>query len=191
MPTRLERFLDEIHPSRTIDPVRRSVDEAMERFRKPWALAPDRHSFQDFLTGLFVDAECAVMGIRQGRKPHPTMDWSRCCNLLKSRYGPEAAYVATQRALYGHDGGLASVVRDLAAAMSEEYAQNEIRAKVSHFWHRLTVHEKLAVSEEYVRKFGHLLGRDITDKGAARLRAYFPQFLEQHYRLVLGLRRLG
>jgi hypothetical protein len=74
--------------------------------------------------------------------------------------------------------------------MAEDYAQNEISAKVAHFWNRLTVDEKLDVSKEYIRRFGHLLGGDITEGGAARLRAYFPKFLEQHPRLILSLRRL-
>ena len=190
MQTKLECILAEIDPSRTIDPVRRRVDEAADRFRKPWALAPDRHSFRDFLTRLFVHMECAALCTRPDREPHPTMDWSRCCNLLKGKYGPEAGYVATQRALHGHDGGLAGVIRDLASAMAEDYAQNEISAKVAHFWNRLTVDEKLDVSKEYIRRFGHLLGGDITEGGAARLRAYFPKFLEQHPRLILSLRRL-
>jgi len=190
MHTKLESVLAEIDPSRTIDPVRRRIDEAVERFRKPWALAPDRHSFRDFLTRLFVHMECAALCTGSGREPHPTMDWTRCCDLLKGRYGPEADYVATQRALHGHDGGLTGVIRDLASAMAEEYAQNEISAKVAYFWNRLSVDDKLQVSREYVQRFGHLLGGDITEEGAARLRAYCPRFLEQHHRLILNMRRL-
>jgi len=191
MQTKLDHILGEIDPSRTIDPVQRRVDEAVERLPKPWALAPDHPSVRDFLTRLFVHVECAALCIRSNREPHPTMDWSRCCNLLKKRYGPEAEYVAIQRALQGHDGGLTGVVRDLAALMAEEYAQNEINSKVTHLWNRLTVDEKLEASKEYVRKFGHLLGSDITGGGAARLRAFFPKFLEQHPGLLTKLRRLG
>jgi hypothetical protein len=125
------------------------------------------------------------------RTVQPAMDWSRCRDMLKRAYGPEGVYFATQKALCAHDGGLRSVIRDLASEMASEYAQNEISARVHAFWNSLTFNEKLAASKEYIIKYGRFLPPDVVEDSAARLTALFPKFLEKHPQLLRQLGRTG
>ena len=191
MATKLDRLLNDIHPSRTVDEPRRRADEALNSLRTPRGGVRDRHEFRSLMTRTFVHIECAALRMGRRRTPHPTMDWARCCEMFKRIYGPEGEYVAIQKALHGHDGGLFSVTRDLAASMAEEYARNEISARVAAYWGSLTVDEKLAASKEYIAKYARLLPPDVAENGAARLRAYFPKFLEKHPFLVQTMSRIG
>ena len=191
MSTKLERLLTQIHPSRTLDETHRLADKALSSFRITSGRPRSRHEFMRLMCQLFAHIESTVLGIRPPRRVHPEMDWSRCCHILKRAYGPEAMYVATQKALEGHEGGLLSVTRDLASLMAEEYAENEIKARISDYWNRLTVDEKLRAPKEYLRLYGHLYPRDITDGGAGRFRAFFPKYLEKHPFLLQRVSRVG
>ena len=75
--------------------------------------------------------------------------------------------------------------------MVEEYAGNEISARVCHFWNDLSLDEKLEVPKEYVRKYGHLMPSEITEGMAVRVLINFRKVLEEHPRLVAGLRQVG
>ena len=192
MASKLERLLKDIHPARTIDETYRRADEAVNSFPVPTGVVKDRHEFRELMTRLFVHIECSVLRIRPPRAMDPDMYWSRCCQMLKRAYGPEGRYVAIQKAISGHEGGLFSVTRDLAAQMAEEYTKNEISARVAHYWNGLTtVEERLAAPEEYLKLNGHLLPSDVTEGGAARLRGFFPRFLEKHPFLMQRLSRIG
>lgn len=189
--TKLEQLLAQIHPSRTLDGPRHLADSALNSFPFKSSRLHSRPYFKRFMCQLFVHIESTVMGVQPPRPVHPEMDWSRCCRVLKRAYGSEAMYVATQRALDGHEGGLLSVTRDLAACMAEEYAENEVKARVNRYWRGLTTDEKLQASTEYLRLYGHLYPRDIVEEGAARFRAYFPKFLEKHPFLLQRVGRVG
>ena len=191
MASKLERLLRDIHPARTIDETYRRADEAVNSFRIATGRLKDRHEFRKLMTRLFVHIECSVLKIRPARNVHPSLDWSRCCAVLRRAYGAQGEYVAIQRALSGHEGGLFSVTRDLASNMAEEYAQTEISARVATYWDGLTVDERLEASREYLDLWGHLLPADVTEGGAARLRAFFPRFLEKHPSMVHSLSMVG
>ena len=191
MSTKLERLLAQVHPSRTLDETHRLADKALSSFRITSGRVRTRQEFKELMCRLFAHIESAVLDIRPPRRVHPEMDWSRCCHILKRAYGPEAMYVATQKALEGHEGGLLSVTRDLASLMAEEYAENEIRARVSNYWNGLTLDEKLRAPKEYLRLCGHLYPKDITEGSAARLHAFFPKFLEKHPFLLQRVSRAG
>ena len=189
MATKLDTLLNEITPARTLDAVQRKVDEAVNSFHVPSGYITNHQRFEETMTRLFVHIESAVL--MRPRAVHPAMDGSRCREMLTRAYGSEGMYFATQKALCGHDGGLRSVIRDLAGEMASEYAQNEIGARVQAFWNSLTFDEKLAASKEYISKYGHLLPRDVVEDGAARLTVFFPKFLEKHPQLLRQLGRTG
>jgi hypothetical protein len=105
--------------------------------------------------------------------------------------GSSGDKVAFELARTGNEGGLYHVLRKLASRLAEEYAGNEIRARISDWWHRLSVPQKFAAMDEYLAAFGHFLPSELTEGTAARLRADFPKVLAQHPYLMQRFRRLG
>jgi hypothetical protein len=190
MTTKLELLLLDIDPSRTIDAVNARVDRAINSFHVPAGVVTDHHQFQDMMTRLFVHIECGVLSISTPRAVHK-MDWCRCYRMLGQIYGSEGEYGAAQKAISGHDGGLYSVIRNLGKQMASEYAHNEIAARVAAHWRGWTTEEKLGASAEYVARFKRFLPDDVTEQGAARLRVFFPRFLENHPFLVQKVGRVG
>jgi hypothetical protein len=75
--------------------------------------------------------------------------------------------------------------------MVDGYAGNEIAARISNFWETLSTDEKVAVSREYLGKYGHLLPPELTSGSAARIRANFLKVLEEHPGIMKRLRNLG
>jgi hypothetical protein len=91
----------------------------------------------------------------------------------------------------GAEGGLFSVLKAIALRMAEEYTENEIHARVSDYWNRLTPDEQLAAGDEYLEKYGHLLPDEMTEGSAARIRVNLPKVLIQHPKTLQKTRRLG
>ena len=91
----------------------------------------------------------------------------------------------------GNEGGLYAVLKALAKLMSEEYANNEISARISHYWNQLTPQEWLAAGEEFIAKYGHLLPSEHTEGTGARIKADLPKTLKEYPRLLQQLRRVG
>ena len=189
MATKLDTLLYEIAPARTLDEEQRKVDQAVNSFHVPSGYIKDHQRFEETMTRLFVHIESAVL--MRPRAVHPAMDGSRCREMLRRAYGPEGMYFAAQKAICGHDGGLRSVIRDLASEMVSEYAENTIGARVHAFWNSLTFDEKLAASKEYIIRYGRFLPQDVVEDGAARLTVFFPKFLEKHPQLLRQLGRTG
>jgi len=75
--------------------------------------------------------------------------------------------------------------------MAEDYAQNEISARVNDYWNRLTVDQQLTATDEYLEKWGHLLPSEFTDGNAARLKAHFPNVLKEHPGIIRRMGRIG
>jgi hypothetical protein len=75
--------------------------------------------------------------------------------------------------------------------MIQEYAGNEIRVRISHYWHSLSVDEQLAATDEYLEKYGHLLPWELTEGSAARVKADFVKALAEHSKIIKRLRNIG
>ena len=74
--------------------------------------------------------------------------------------------------------------------MAEKYAQNEISARISDYWNRLTVDEKLAAVDEYLSKSGHMLPMEFTDGSAVRLKVHFTKVLNEHPKMIRRMRQI-
>jgi hypothetical protein len=136
---------------------------------------------------------CPKNDFRSGlsRSPDPDIEWGRCFAILFKEYGPNGEKAAMEIARTGKEGGMYSILKKIAKGMIEEYAGNEIRAKISHYWHPLSTEQKLAATEEYLEKHGHLLPSELTEGTAVRIKAEFIKVLEQHPRLISRLKKVG
>ena len=191
MKTKLDRLLESIDPTRTLDQVSARVDEALNSFRVKSGIIEDWEGFRTVLTEFFRHVENVVLRIRPPFFPNPDFDWGRCCKLLLKEYGANGEKAAFEMARTGTEQGLYGVLKTVARRMVDDYAGNEIAARVSKFWETLSTDEKLAVSQEYLDKYGHLLPSELTSGSAARIRVNFPRVLEEHTSIVKNLRNIG
>ena len=83
------------------------------------------------------------------------------------------------------------MLKKLARRIARQYGEREVAAKIGTWWDTLSVDERLAATEEYLEKHGHLLPSELTEGSAARIRANFPKVLEEHARLVQRMHRVG
>ncbi len=194
MSTKLEQLLESISHERTLDDVSRLTDDALNALPIRDAQITDWEAFRRALIQCMQHVEDSVLRrtpVGATRRADLDFEWGRCCHVLTQLYGPNGEKAAFERARTGNEGGLRQVIRDFARRTAEDTAQNEIRAKVGNWWLELSVDEQLAVADEYLRRFGHLLPSELTERSAARIRANMPQVLEQHPRLMQPLARVG
>jgi len=191
METRLNRLLESIDPGVTLDQVSARIDEALNSFNMESGIIQKWDEFKRVLTRFHWHVQKAILRTRLSRTPDPEIEWGRCCGILLKEYGLNGEKAAFELARTGAEGGLYRVLKSVARRMIDEYAGNEISAKICHFWHGLSVDEQLAATEEYLEKYGHLLPPELTEGSAARIKAHFVKVLEEHPHIIMRLRRLG
>lgn len=189
--TQLDQLLESIDPAVTLDQVSSRVDDAMNSFHAFTTTIQKWDDFKHLLTAFHWHVQKAILRTRLSRSPDPDIEWGRCFAILFREYGPNGEKAAMEIARTGKEGGLYSILKKIAKRMIEEYAGNEIRAKVSHYWYPLSTEQKLAATDEYLEKYGHLLPSELTEGTAVRIKADFMKVLEQHPRLVSRLRKVS
>ena len=191
MGTNLDRLLESIDPSRTLDQVSARVDEAINSFHVKSGIIKDWQVFKNVLTEFYRHVENITLRIRSGFAPDLEIDWTRCYYLLAKEYGSNGEKAAFEMVRTGVEQGLYGVLRALAKRMIDEYSGNEIVARIATFWESLSTDEKLAASKEYLEKYGHLLPSELTGGSAARIRGNFVQVLKEHPHIMKRLRNIG
>jgi hypothetical protein len=191
MPTKLERLLESIDPSRTFDVVSARVDQAVNSFAMRRATIKGWDEYRNFLADFFRHVETVVLRMSGGAPEDREIYWARCSNILKDEFGPSGFKVAFDLVSTGKEGGLYRVLKTIAEKMAEEYAQNEISGRISAYLENLTVDEELAAADEYLKKYGHLLPPEFTDGSAPRLKAHFGRILKEHPKIIRRTRRIG
>jgi hypothetical protein len=189
--TKLCKLLKIIDPAHSLDRISILVDNAVNSSRAGKGQVHDWDEFKALLINNFCHIENVVLEIRPKRLPHFNIDWGRCSNILIKEYGPNGDITAFQIAKSGTEGGLYSVLKAIARHMADEYAGNYIGSYINDFWDSLSVDEKLAVSKEYLDKYGHLIPSELTEGGAVRVRAFFWRVLQEHPKIVQKLRNVN
>ena len=187
MKTKLEVLLNQIDPSRTVEVVGSRVNNAVNQFSVTAGAITDYNRFEQFLSNFVRHIENVVLKI-PGAIPSSTYDWTKCSNILRKEYGINGHKTAFEMARSGIRGGLYEVLRKIAAHLANDYAQNEISARVSHFWNALSMQDQFAIMDEYRQKYGHLLPPDFTEGSAVLLKMNFTKVLGEHPRMIQRFR---
>lgn len=191
--TKLEKLLSDIAPGRTIEPIGRRVDQAVNSF----AFGSGRVvRFQDFTARtiqLIERIEAHILNLRRGLpSASPEMAWGRMVTVLNRAYGAEGVKTAFEISRTGVEKGYYGVCRKVGEVLAEQFAEAEIAARVWGYWNALSADEKLAAGREYVAKYGRqLLPSELRERSAARIRANLPKFLQEHPRQLHRLRQVG
>lgn len=185
----LDTILEQIDPARTVDETERRATDAFISFSVPKVRLDTFAEFQGTVSRFVRQVENAILGSSASFPVNEKMDFYHAHRLLKKKYGNDGEKVACNMAMRGVDGGLNRVLRVLLDQLVAEYSLREIESRIGVWWNGLSIKEKLAVSDEYVAKYGYLWPADVVDGGAPRLRAYFPKFLAKHPLLTRNMRQ--
>ncbi len=190
MSTKLEQLLADIDPSKTYDQTLARADDAINSFSGTSGQITDWDEFSRYMAGFTAHVDSKILQLH----PCPVGSdfyWSKCIQLLCHIYGSNGEKAAFEIARTGKEGGLFSVLRTVALRMAENYAENEIVARIADYWKKLTLDEQLCVTDEYLKKYGQLLPSELTEGSAARIRANFPKVLAQHPQIIRKTHRIG
>ena len=191
MASDLDRFLESIDPSRTFDQVSQRADQAVNSFVTEKATIQDWEEFKNFFAEFYRNIEKAVLRLGPGAPDDKEFYWGRCMKLLNEAFGPSGFKAAFEIVRTGKEGGLYRVLKAVSDLLVEQYAQNEISARISHYWNGLTVEEQIAATDEYLREYEHLLPSELTQGSAVRIKANFPKVLKEHPKMIRRMRRIG
>jgi len=189
--SKLAVLLECIAPDRTMDEVARRVDTAVNSFSGPAGRITDFEEFRRRVVVFVRHVEAGVWRFHEPVDADFRFDWGRCLQLLMKEYGPNGEKAAFEMARTGTEGGIYRVLKDLARRLGRQCAEDEIAARILHYWNGLSIRERLAAPDEYLNRFGHLLPSELTEGSAGRVRANFPKVLREHPSLMQRFLRIG
>ena len=189
--SRLDQLLARIHPTRTMEEINRRADEAFNDFPQASSQMGTWDAFRSNLVCFLHHVEHRLLRLARPVSGGMDFDWGRCCQLLMRAYGSNGEKTSFEMARTGNEGGLMAVQKAMAQMLVEQYMHNEISALISTFWNNLSVNERLAATEEYLAKYGHLLPSELTEGSAARVKGNFLKVLEDHVGLMQRLAQIG
>ena len=154
MASKLAVLLDRIASDRTLDEVARRVDTAVNSFSGPVGRITRLEDFRRRVVDFVSHVEAGVGRLHEPIDADRGFLWGRCLQLLIKEYGPNGEKAAFEITRGGAEGGINRVLKDIARRLSDQYAENEIAARIAHYWNGLSIEEKLAAPDEYLERFG-------------------------------------
>lgn len=191
MATKLDRLLEKIDPERTFDKVSADVDGAVNSYSMGWASIENWEQYEEFLADFLRHIEFSVLKLKSSLPDNRQIYWARCSNILCEEFGSSGYKVGFEMASTGKGGGLYQILKTIADKTAENYARNEISARVNDYLGRLTVDEQLAATDEYLGKYGHLLPEEFVGGNALRLKAHFHKVLNEYPKIIRRIRQIG
>jgi len=187
MSTKLDRLLEAIHPDITLRPIFDRAGTAVNSFPFPDVIITQFDRFRYLLVRFSQHLDAKILRIESMPDMGVDFHWSRCYQILKQIYGPNGEKTAFDMIRTNKEGGLREVINKFTDTVVQNYAANEINAKISFYINNLSVPEKIAAGKEYVQKYGHLLPNELTESTAVRIQANFAKVLEKHVFMVYHL----
>jgi hypothetical protein len=191
MKTTLDRLLESISPERTIEETYNRANEAIISFSYGEATVENWDEFRYCMAKFLKHLDEKVLKLRRPIDIPLTEYWRHCIRPLLKIYGSSGDVTAFTIASTGYEGSLYAVLKAFAMYKAEEYTKNEISAKVSTWWHRLSADRKLQAATEYIAKYGNIIPSDLRENGAALIKGNFWKVLEKHPFIVQTLRQTG
>ncbi len=191
MQTKLDRLLAFISPEKTIVKTFNRANEAINTFHVGTAQIQQWHEFRYCLAEFLRHVDACTLRLQCPVNTSWEGYWGDCVSLLHGIYGPNGEKAAFEMARTGNEGGLYGVLKAVAMHRAQQYADNEISAKVITYLNSLSIDQEHQACSEYVAKYGHLLPSEITEGNALRIRANFRKVLEKHPHMLLKFQGVG
>lgn len=191
METGLDKLLASIDPARSIEDVYNRANEAINIFPQRSGQIEQWDQFRGCMAEFLRHVDFCTLRFQRPINISSGYYWLRCADILRKIHGRNGEKAAFEMARTGNDGGLYNVLKVVAMHVAEDYAKNEISARISNYLEGLSVDKKLAASSEYIAKYGHLLPSELTEGTAVRIHADFDKVLNEHPRILQRTRRAG
>ena len=191
MATKLERLLQEIDPSRTIDPVERRIDAALACYHRQTNRVASWEEMERSLADMVQLGRNAALKLPAptNQSQHTELDFQMAMQYLAREYPHDTYRMVYDIMSSGAEGGVFAISRTLARLMAADFSQNEINGRAQAFWDSLSVDEKLAAAEEYLAKYQDVLP-ERTRQDAILIKASFLKVLQDHPHMIKRLRDL-
>jgi hypothetical protein len=190
MPSKLDLLIEGIDPARTLDRVSAAVDKAVNSFSMKRGAITNWDEYDQCLVDFCRHIEHVTLKFPK-KTDETDVYRTRCFNILNERYGPNGIKNAFDMVRNGKEGGLYGILKLIAEKMAEQYARNEISARVNQYVNNLTSDQLDAAVDEYLKKYGHLLPREWTEGSAVRIKIHFARILEEHPEFIRQMRSVG
>lgn len=187
----LEQLLDSINPTVVYEETAARADAALNAFRIERAVILEWADFKDVMSRFIAQLDSMVLRLPESQTAGGERDWSQACRVMMTLYGGAGEKAAFEMARTGNEGGLYRVLRDVARQASEEYAHNEIRARIHRFRNECSADEWIMAVEDYLACYGHLLPSELTQGSAVRVKMKFAEVLEEHARLIRKVKQIN
>ena len=181
--TKLQRVLDDIDPSKTIDPIERKINQALSNFKIQSNTVKSMDEAEALLARFVQAARNAAVGAPADAFADDGINYTQAIHYLSKEYPDQTEYAVRDIMLTGAEGGISQILRAIARAMAEEIALNGIKYDVEEFWNSLSVQEQIKMPDLYIELCGHMLPEHIKGPGRYHLAAFW-NVLEQHPGMV-------
>ena len=170
MATKLERLLEKIDPKNTIDKIERSLNHAVSTYRRDKNTVDSWDECKPCLVKMFQHLHSNLF------KFPKELEFDQALYQLEKEYGNYQTVFEIMQS--GAEGGVNTILRTLARLMAEQYSRHQIELYVTDYWNSLSVDEKMAASDEYLKIYKDILPGDSLDY--IRLQPFFDQALQEH-----------
>ena len=178
--TNLEILLDSIHPRRTKEQISARANLAVESFSIRPCQFKNIDEFFEFTAKFYHHMQQHVLRMGAAKMPDPKTYTGLIHRIILKKFGPNGIITAMEISISGIEGGIYHILRTIANDMVENYANNEITAKVIKYWEKLSTEERLNIADEYLKKYSDLLPYEYKVGNAARLRKNILKVLIEH-----------
>lgn len=105
--TKLQRVLEEIDPSKTIDPIERKLNQALSNFKIPSNTVKNIDEAHALLARFVQAARNAGVGAPASAGSHDGINYSQAMHYLSKEYPVQTEYVVRDIMITGAEGGVA------------------------------------------------------------------------------------
>ena len=178
--TRLERYMQQLAPAVSIDPVHRRVDEALRTLPASVGGAVRNYlAFADRSVLLWWHIEPYLLDIANFPRREASDAWYQCRLVYRAIYGSEGDKAGYEIVANNVEGGWRKVAHAFAHKMADDFIEQQVGMSASAWWSLLSTPDRHAAADEFLLKWGYLLPGELTEHSAARVRAYLPEYLKR------------
>ena len=182
MPTKLEKLLQDIDPSKTIDEIERNLDRGVMSYHRSKNMVYSYEECEECIADMAQ--HLFNIHFNQPKNYKNKGVFAEAFNLLIKEYG--SFQTIYQIMTSGAEGGIYTILKTLARLMTEEYSHRRISSLVSDYLKTLSSNEIILAAEEYIKLNKHII--PIGEKQRARITFYFDQTLLEYPFMIKKLR---
>jgi len=187
--SKLQHLLRDIDPAKTIDGVEQRINRVLVNYQRDKNSVDSWADYKACLAQFLQAARHAALRLSGDVGSDQEANFGSALHYLARAYPGNTLQTVYSMMQSGAEGGVYKIVTTLARLMAEDFAQNEINARISHYWLNLTVDEQLAAGDEYVAMYQDLLPENTVEE-MVRIKASFLRVLQDHPRMLKRMREL-